>query len=218
MVFAGSGFEYPFHGGKAAFIIRAVAAFGEAGARARLSTFLSIYTVADHRNSNFRVLPSRDKAKHQGTRYPLCKMSSNSNSNIPSPETAYRLAINNLLHVFSQRDASKRLETVKATYTPDVQFHEPEGSVLVGHEALSIRAGALLDERAGWRFVPKGNVKQTGEMIYLAWEFGPAVEGKELGEDGSVEVMVTGADVILTDGGLISSFWVVIDGLCDVKV
>ncbi|KAK5046571.1 hypothetical protein LTR84_007332 [Exophiala bonariae] len=140
------------------------------------------------------------------------------NTNIPSPQTAHKLAINNLLHVFSQRDAAKRLETVKATYTADVQFHEPDGSVFVGHDAVSEKAGALLDERAGWRFLPKGNIKQTGEMIYLAWEFGPAVEGKELGEQGSVEVKATGADVILTEGGLIKRFWVVIDGLCDVRV
>jgi hypothetical protein len=140
------------------------------------------------------------------------------NTNIPTPQIAHNLAYNNLLHVFSQRDATKRLEVVKTTYTADVQFHEPDGSVYKGHDAVSEKAGALLEERAGWKFQPKGNVKQTGEMLYLAWEFGPAVEGKELGEEESVDVKATGADVILTEGGLIKRFWVVIDGLSDVKV
>lgn len=138
--------------------------------------------------------------------------------NTPSPQVAHKLVHNNLLHVFSQRDATKRLETVKATYHPDVKFHEPDGSVYEGHDAVNKKAGELLEERAGWRFLPKGNVKQTGEMVYLAWEFGPAVEGKALGEDGSVDVKATGADVFLFEGGLIKSFWVIIDGLCDVQV
>ncbi|KIW10726.1 hypothetical protein PV08_10025 [Exophiala spinifera] len=139
------------------------------------------------------------------------------NPNVVSPQTAHKLAINNLLHVFSERDASKRLEAVKATYTLDVHLSEPDG-ILVGHEAVSEKAGDVLDKQPGWRFTPKGKVKQNGEMIYLAWEFGPAVEGKELGEVGSVKVMATGADVILTAGGLISRLWVVIDGLSDVSM
>jgi hypothetical protein len=138
--------------------------------------------------------------------------------NIPTPQVAQTLAHSKLLRVFSQRDVSKRLEAIKQTYHKDVQISEPDGSVLIGHDAVNKKVSAVLDGRPGWGFVPTGNVKQAGELVYVAWGFGPVVEGAELGKDGSVDVKATGADVILTEGGLIKRFWVLVDGVSDVKV
>lgn len=139
-------------------------------------------------------------------------------TSIPTAQVAQTLAHSNLLHVFSQRDASLRLAAIKKTYHPEVQFAEPDGSVYVGHDAVNKKAGELLEERAGWGFVPKGSVKRTREMVYLAWGFGPVVEGWELGKEGSVDVKATGADVLIVEEGLIKRFWVIIDGLSDVEV
>ncbi|KEF58549.1 uncharacterized protein A1O9_06475 [Exophiala aquamarina CBS 119918] len=139
-------------------------------------------------------------------------------TNIPTAQVAQTLTRSNLLYVFSQRDASKRLEAIEKNYHADVQFDEPDGSVFVGHEGVNKKAGELLEERPGWGFVPTGSVKQTNDLLYLAWGFGPVVEGGKLGEEGSVDVKATGADVILVEGGLIKKVWVIIDGLSDVKV
>jgi hypothetical protein len=128
-----------------------------------------------------------------------------------TPELAQNLAHNNLLRVFSQRDSSARAAVIKENYTDDVEFHDPDG-VFVGHEALNTKAGELLRERAGWSFVASGHVKRNHQMLYLAWGFGP------VGQDGKVDAKATGADVILVKGGKISKFWVIIDGVMDVKM
>jgi len=136
---------------------------------------------------------------------------------IPLGHVAETLAHSNLVHVFSQRDATLRLEAIKKTYHPDVQFAEPDGRVCIGHDALNKKACSVLEEHPGWGFVPKGNVKQTREMVYLAWGFGPLDEGGELARaQGRVDVQVTGADVLIVEEGLIRRFWVIVDGMSDV--
>ena len=123
---------------------------------------------------------------------------------------AKTLAYNNLLHVFSNRDASSRATVIKETYHPDAIMYE-QSEVLTGHEAINAKAQSLLDEREGWAFEPLGNVIKNHGMVYLAWGFGPR------GGDGVVDVKVTGADVIIVEEGKIRKFWVVLEGVSDVK-
>lgn len=124
--------------------------------------------------------------------------------------TAKKLAYGNLLHVFSNRDAASRRVAIKETYHEDVTFYEPD-QVITGHDGVDATAAKLLDERQGWGFVPSGNVTKNHEMVYLAWGFGP------VGEDGQVDVKVTGADVLIVEDGKVKKFWVVLNGVTDVK-
>jgi len=126
-----------------------------------------------------------------------------------SASLAHTLAHNNLLGVFSNRDASSRREVIKATYTPDVVFFEPD-STERGHEGVDTRAQALLDERPGWEFVADGPVKRNHDMLYLAWGFGPKVNGE-------VDVKVRGSDVLMVRDGKVDRLWVLIDGVTDVQ-
>ncbi len=127
-----------------------------------------------------------------------------------SAAVAHRLAHANLLEVFSNRDPASRMAAVKATYHSDVVFYEPD-LVVTGHEAVDERARILLNQRVGWEFVPDGPVKKNHNMIYLAWGFGPKVDGK-------VDVKTTGADVLIVKEDKITKFWVVLDGPSDVEV
>jgi hypothetical protein len=128
-------------------------------------------------------------------------------------QIAHTLAYNNLIHVFSNRDPVSRMSKIKATYHPDVQFFEPT-EILVGHDAINTRVQSLLDERPGWDFVPMGKVMRNHDTLYLAWGFGP----RNPEPDNGVHVQVKGADVIFAENGLIKKFWVLMEGISDVKV
>jgi len=131
-------------------------------------------------------------------------------SEIVPAALAHKLAYSNLISVFSNRDSSSRLEAVKSTYTEDVIFVEPD-AIFTGHAGVHAKAGELLEQHAGWAFVPHGEVKRNHEMLYLAWGFGPK------GEDGTVDEKITGADVLLVRGEKVEKFWVILDGPSDVK-
>ncbi|EXJ63700.1 hypothetical protein A1O7_00035 [Cladophialophora yegresii CBS 114405] len=125
-------------------------------------------------------------------------------------ETAKKLAYGNLLDVFSNRDPQSRLVAVKETYHSDVTFYAPDATH-TGHDAVNAEAQKLLDERPGWGFVPQGGVTRNHDMLYLAWELGP------VGDDGLVKVRVKGADVLIVEQGKVKKFWVIIEGVTDVK-
>lgn len=127
-----------------------------------------------------------------------------------SATLAHALAHSNLLRVFSNRDPAARLAAIKSTYHEDVTFYEPD-VVVTGHDGVNAKAEELLNERKGWGFVPRGEVKRNHEMLYLAWGFGPQ------GEDGVVDIKATGADVLIVEGEKVKKFWVIIDGVSDAK-
>lgn len=135
--------------------------------------------------------------------------SSPSSYTVPSAE-ALTLAHGNLLDVFSNRDASSRLANIKQIYHDDVVFYEPD-AIVTGHGGINAKVDELLGSRPGWAFVPHGNVTRNHGMLHLAWGFGPT------SEDGRVDVKVKGADVIIVDEGKIRCFWVVLEGVTDVK-
>ena len=78
----------------------------------------------------------------------------------------------NLLEVFNERDAERRRAAAARTYHPDVQFADPEETV-VGRAALDAKAQALLDRAPTFVFSPAGQVRQSADLGYLAWGFGP---------------------------------------------
>ncbi|WP_421735850.1 nuclear transport factor 2 family protein [Cellulomonas sp.] len=104
----------------------------------------------------------------------------------------------NLLEVFGERDASRRLDAIRRTYTEDVVFADAEGEVR-GHDALNAKAQSILDSAPGLEFRPAGSAYQVQDLGYLAWELGPpgaapVVRGVDLGilsEDGRLAKVYT---------------------------
>lgn len=79
----------------------------------------------------------------------------------------------NLHRVFGNRDAAARRRVIEETYTDDVTFTDPEGTV-TGRDALDERAGALLaGAPESFDFVEDGPPYVGADSGALAWAFGP---------------------------------------------
>jgi len=134
---------------------------------------------------------------------------SSTDTPVVAAAVAHRLAHSNLLQVFSNRDSGSRMEAIRQTYHEDVVFYEPDKAI-TGHDGIANTVQALLDQRPGWEFVPDGPPKLNHEMVYLAWKFGPL-------QNGMVDGKMTGADVMIVRDDKIQKFWVVLNGVSDVK-
>ena len=108
--------------------------------------------------------------------------------------TAVELLTANLHGVFGERDPGRRRATADATYTEDVEFVDPEETV-VGIDALEAKAAALLARAPGFVFADAGPAYVAGDHAALAWAFGPA--------DG--DPVARGVDVITVRDGRISA-------------
>lgn len=91
----------------------------------------------------------------------------------------------NLLEVFGERDADRRAEAIRRTYTEDVVFADAEGQVQ-GYEALDAKVREILDGAPGFVFRPDGDFYQVQDLGYLAWALGPegappVVRGTDMG-------------------------------------
>jgi hypothetical protein len=107
--------------------------------------------------------------------------------------------VNDLLHanlheVFAQRDAAERRAAIDRTYTDDVVFTDPEGTV-TGKDAVDAKAAGLLaGAPADFVFVEDGISYVGADTGALPWAFGPA---------GSP--VVRGIDLITVRDGRISA-------------
>jgi SnoaL-like domain len=106
--------------------------------------------------------------------------------------TTKALLAANLHEVFGERDPDRRRAAVRATYSEDVRFTDPEGTV-TGRDAVEAKAAALLDRAPGFVFTDDGPAYEAGDRAALAWAFGP---------QGGVPV-ARGADVITVRDGVI---------------
>ena len=80
----------------------------------------------------------------------------------------------NLLEIFGQRDAARRREAMRRTYSEDIAFTDPEGTVH-GYDAVDEQAQKILDN-APETFVltPDGPLYVLGDArAALPWAFGP---------------------------------------------
>ncbi len=78
-------------------------------------------------------------------------------------QTITRLMQENLLAVFNERDAQRRLDVVRRNYTEDARWADAEETV-VGQDRLHEKAQALLDgPLAGLSFVEAGPRASGGE-------------------------------------------------------
>lgn len=108
--------------------------------------------------------------------------------------TVHELLDTNLFHVFNNRDAADRRRVIDETYTDDVEFTDPEGTV-VGRDALDEKAGDLLATApADFEFVTDGIHYESADTGALPWAFGPA---------GSP--VVRGLDIVTVRDGRISA-------------
>lgn len=118
-------------------------------------------------------------------------------------ENITKLMQENLLAVFNERDAARRLEVVRRNYAEDVRWSDAEETV-VGQDRLHAKAQALLDgPLAGLSFVESGPVHQTANMGYLGWDvFAP-------GGDGT-DPMISGFDVAIVENDRIAQLFTVV--------
>jgi ketosteroid isomerase-like protein len=80
----------------------------------------------------------------------------------------------NLHDVFGNRDAAGRRAAIDRTYTEDVAFTDPEGTV-TGRDALDRKAAGLLATvPADFVFTEEGDRYAGPATGALAWSFGPA--------------------------------------------
>lgn len=111
--------------------------------------------------------------------------------------TVSELLTANLHDVFGNRDADSRRAAIERTYSPDVTFSDPEGTV-TGWDALEQKAAELLEKvPAGFQFVEEGRRYASATHGALAWGFGPVgaptVRGIDVVEvrDGVVVTLTT---------------------------
>lgn len=112
-------------------------------------------------------------------------------------ETVAGLMRANLHDVFGERDDARRKAAIALTYTEDVVFSDPEGTVS-GHAALDQKVRSLLGSSPGFVFAEDGPVYSNDGSGCLAWQFGPedqppVVRGVDIASirDGRISEMQT---------------------------
>jgi ketosteroid isomerase-like protein len=104
----------------------------------------------------------------------------------------------NLHDVFGNRDAAARRAAIERTYTDDVVFTDPEGTV-TGRDALEAKAAGLLETLpATFAFAEEGRRYAGPDTGALAWTLGPegadpAARGIDIitVRDGRIATLVT---------------------------
>ncbi|GAB7322078.1 hypothetical protein MBLNU13_g03113t3 [Cladosporium sp. NU13] len=134
-------------------------------------------------------------------------MASHSIKSAISRAQAEQLAKQNLLGIFGERDTTKRLTQMQATYDENIAFYDP-GKLIKGFDVINDFISQLLDGNPEWTFRPCGNVWVNCDLIMLEWEFGPAGEAAP----------VRGNDVMFVNGeGKIEKMYTMIQGVSDTR-
>ena len=118
-------------------------------------------------------------------------------------ENITRLMHENLLAVFNERDAARRLDAVRRNYAENVRWSDAEETI-IGQGALHEKAQALLDgPLAGLSFVQSGPVRQVANMGFLAFDvFAPNSDG--------TEPLISGFDVAIIEDDRIAQLFTVV--------
>ena len=111
------------------------------------------------------------------------------------------LLIRNLIEVFNERDATKRLGIVQELYRDNATFHEPDAS-FQGHEAINNRASEFLGTLPpNAHFTPRGEPNTNHNLARLSWT---------LATDEGL-MMASGMDIAIVEGGQIATLYLFID-------
>jgi hypothetical protein len=112
-----------------------------------------------------------------------------------------RLMQANLVRVFGERDAERRILAIRELYTEDAVFYEPDTSAN-GHAAINEAVTALLSHLPpNFAFTSIGPAVGHHYMGRLRWQAGPA----------GGPVAVTGTDVAHFEGSRIRHLYVFLD-------
>lgn len=104
----------------------------------------------------------------------------------------------NLVQIFGELDAQKRLLVIRKLYATDAVLNEPSSSAK-GHEEINTAVSELLAKLpSNFKFSPLGNALGHHGIGVLKWGSGPV--------DGSIAV--TGMDVAHFQNGVIHSLFV----------
>jgi hypothetical protein len=106
-----------------------------------------------------------------------------------------------LNEIFNQRDVSKRRAAIEELCSPTLVFADPEGESR-GIAAFEQKVAVLLSKGAPtFEFRSVEPAQEAQNMGLHRWELGPAGEPP----------VASGTDVILVEGGLIVTFYTVVD-------
>ncbi len=105
-----------------------------------------------------------------------------------------------LFRVLGERDRKRRKAAIAETYSEDVIFNNPEGTV-TGRAALDEKVQGLLDSAPGFAFQPGDDVRESADLGLLTWAFGP-----EAGPP-----VTTGMDIVIVRDGLIATLYTLVD-------
>ncbi len=107
----------------------------------------------------------------------------------------------NLVRVFGERDAERRIAAIRELYAEDAVLYEPDASA-TGHAAIDQAVDALLSSLPpSFAFTAIGSAIGHHGVGRLRWQSGPP----------NGPVAVTGTDVARFEGGLIQTLHVFID-------
>ncbi|CAN7567733.1 nuclear transport factor 2 family protein [Phyllobacterium sp. LjRoot231] len=107
----------------------------------------------------------------------------------------------NLVRVFGERDAERRIAAIRELYAEDAVLYEPDASA-TGHAAINQTVDALLSSLPpSFVFTAIGPAVGHHGVGRLRWQSGPP----------NGPVAVTGTDVARFEGGLIQTLHVFID-------
>jgi hypothetical protein len=117
--------------------------------------------------------------------------------------TTAQLLETSLLVIWNDRNADRRLDVMKKTYTSDVHFYEAnEGDPIVGHLAINKLISKL---QAGWPPESKFELNKPTQINHLvqiaSWTLGPQ----------GMKPVATGMDVAIVENDLIKSFYLFLD-------
>lgn len=125
------------------------------------------------------------------------------NANSTAPLDYDGLMQANLVRVFGERDAARRLRAIAELYTPEATLYEPDGATK-GHAAINEAVEALLSHLpATFAFSANGPGVGHHNMGRLRWRSGPP----------NGPVAVTGTDVAHFEDGRIDSLYVFLDAI-----
>ena len=117
--------------------------------------------------------------------------------------TTAQLLENSLLVIWNDRNADRRLESMKKTYSPDVHFYEfNTGEAIIGHIAINELISKLQKEWPSESRFELNKPSQVNHQIQIAsWNLGP--QGRQ--------PVATGMDVAVIENDLIKSFYLFLD-------
>jgi hypothetical protein len=90
------------------------------------------------------------------------------------PNDLSALMHSNLVGIFGQRDAARRQEAMRRTYSEDIDFTDPEGTVH-GYGAVNMQVQKVVDNAPeSFVFAPDGPLYVLADTrAALPWAFGP---------------------------------------------